>query len=46
LVGAAIMGVLRNGFILLGLQYEAQVISIGLVIILAVVFDSLRSGKR
>jgi ribose transport system permease protein len=46
LVGAAIMGVLRNGFILLGLQYEAQVISIGLVIILAVVMDSLRSGKR
>ncbi len=46
LVGAAIMGVLRNGFILIGLQYEAQVISIGLVIILAVVLDSLRSGKK
>ncbi len=46
LIGAAIMGVLRNGFILLGLPYEAQIISIGLVIILAVIIDSLRSGKR
>ncbi len=46
LIGAAIMGVLRNGFILLGLPYETQIISIGLVIILAVIIDSLRSGKR
>lgn len=46
LIGAAIMGVLRNGFILLGLRYEAQIISIGVVIILAVVMDSLRSAKK
>jgi ribose transport system permease protein len=45
LVGAAIMGVLRNGFVLVGLRYEAQIISIGVVIILAVVMDSLRSAK-
>jgi len=46
LVGAAIMGILRNGFVLLGLRYEAQIISIGIVIILAVVMDSLRSAKK
>jgi ribose transport system permease protein len=46
LVGAAIMGILRNGFVLLGLRYEAQIISIGVVIILAVVMDSLRSAKK
>lgn len=45
LIGAAIMGVLRNGFVLLGLSYEAQIISIGLVIILAVVVDSIKTGK-
>jgi len=45
-IGAAIMGILRNGFILLGLPFEIQIISIGLVIVLAVVIDSLRSGKR
>jgi ribose transport system permease protein len=45
IIGAAIMGVLRNGFILVGLPYEAQVISIGVVIMLAVVIDSLRSGR-
>ena len=46
LIGAAIMGVLRNGFVLLGIPYEVQVISIGVVIILAVVFDSLKSKRR
>jgi ribose transport system permease protein len=45
LIGAAIMGVLRNGFVLLGLSYEAQIISIGLVIILAVVIDSIKTGR-
>ncbi len=46
LIGAAIMGVLRNGFVLLGIPYEVQVISIGVVIILAVVFDSLKTRRR
>jgi ribose transport system permease protein len=45
LIGAAIMGILRNGFILLGFSFEAQIISIGVVIILAVTMDSLRTGK-
>jgi ribose transport system permease protein len=45
LIGAAIMGILRNGFILLGFSYEAQIISIGVVIILAVTIDSLRTGS-
>jgi ribose transport system permease protein len=44
LIGAAIMGILRNGFILLGFSYEAQIISIGVVIILAVTIDSLRTS--
>jgi predicted ABC-type sugar transport system permease subunit len=38
------MGILRNGFILLGFSYEAQIISIGVVIILAVTIDSLRTS--
>lgn len=46
IIGAAIMGVLRNGFILLGLPYEVQIISIGVVIILAVVIDSIRGSKQ
>ncbi len=46
IIGAAIMGVLRNGFILVGFPYEAQVISIGVVIILAVVIDSFRSARK
>ena len=46
LIGAAIMAVLRNGFILVGLSYEVQIISIGVVIILAVVLDSMRTKRR
>ncbi len=46
LIGAAIMGILKNGFILLGFSFEMQIISIGVVIILAVVVDSIRTGKR
>jgi ribose transport system permease protein len=45
LIGAAIMGILKNGFILLGFSFEMQIISIGLVIILAVVIDSLRTAR-
>ena len=43
IVGATIIGVLRNGFILLGLPIAAQIIAIGFVIILSVTIDSLRT---
>lgn len=42
LIGAAIMGVLRNGFILLGISAYWQIVSIGIVIILAVGIDQIR----
>jgi ribose transport system permease protein len=43
IIGAAIVGVLRNGFVLLGLPIAAQIIGIGLVIILSVTIDSIRN---
>ena len=46
LLGAAIMGILKNGFILLGLPHAIQTSSIGVVIILAVVIDSLRVSRH
>jgi len=42
IIGAAIMAVLRNSFVLLHLPAFMQTISIGVVIILAVAFDNLR----
>ncbi|MCL4378180.1 MAG: ABC transporter permease [Actinobacteria bacterium] len=45
LIGAAIIGVLRNGFVILGLPIAAQTIGIGMVVILSVTIDSLRSRK-
>ena len=42
IIGAALMGVLRNGFVLLGISAYWQTVTIGLVIILAVAMDSLR----
>ena len=41
-IGAAIMAVLRNAFVLLGLPIYLQTVSIGVVIILAVALDRLR----
>jgi ribose transport system permease protein len=41
-IGAAIMAVLRNAFVLLGLPTYMQTISIGVVIVLAVALDGLR----
>ena len=46
LIGAAIMGILKNGFILLGLPHAVQTVSIGVVIILAVVIDSIRVSRQ
>ena len=48
IIGAAIMAVLRNAFVLLHLPAFLQTISIGVVIILAVASDNLRRrpGRR
>jgi len=43
LIGAALMGVLRNAFVLLGISAYLQIVTIGLVIIGAVAFDSLKN---
>ncbi|MFA7568888.1 MAG: ABC transporter permease [Defluviitoga tunisiensis] len=45
-IGAIIMGVLRNGLILLGVSSFWQQVAIGSVIIIAVAFDQLRGGKE
>ncbi len=46
IIGAALMGVLRNGFVLLGISAYWQIVSIGVVIIAAVAIDSVKSKKR
>jgi ribose transport system permease protein len=45
-IGAATMGVLRNGLVLLGVSDNNQKILIGAVVILAVLVDKLRRGPR
>ena len=45
IIGAAIIGVLKNGFILLGLPIAAQTIGIGMVVILSVTIDSIRTKR-
>ena len=45
ILGAAIMGVVRNGFVLLGISAYWQVVTIGIVIIAAVALDSLKGKK-
>jgi ribose transport system permease protein len=45
LTGALIMGVIRNGCILLGLDYEWQLVVIGLLITAAVAFDTYRRRR-
>ena len=45
-VGAALMGVLRNGLVLLGVSANWQLVPLGIVIIAAVVFDQLRQRRR
>ena len=44
LIGAALMGVMRNGFVLLGVSAYWQIVAIGVIILLAVGIDS--SGKN
>ena len=43
--GAALMGVLRNAFVLMGVSAYWQVVAIGVVIIAAVSLDSLSSQE-
>ena len=45
LIGAAIMGVLKNGFVLLKFSTYWQMITLGAVIIVAVVLDGIRNRK-
>jgi ribose transport system permease protein len=45
IIGAAIIGILKNGFILLGLPIAAQTIGIGMVVILSVTIDSIRTKR-
>jgi ribose transport system permease protein len=45
-IGAAIIGVLKNSFVLLNLSTDWQVLSLGIVLILAVVFDAYKTKKR
>ena len=42
LLGSILLGVLSNAFILLKLNPEIQVISLGIVIVLAALFDQWR----
>lgn len=46
ILGAAIMGVLRNSFVLLGVSAYWQVVAIGVVTIAAVAVDSLKNRKN
>lgn len=46
IIGAALMGVLRNGFVLLGTSAYWQTVAIGVVIIAAVAIDSIRTKSR
>ena len=46
LIGAAIMGVIKNAFILLNFPATMQTFTIGLVIVLAVGFDCLNKRRK
>ncbi|NQT51679.1 hypothetical protein HQ576_06505 [bacterium] len=45
LTGALIMGVIRNGCILLGLDYEWQLVVISVLIVVAVAFDTYQRRR-
>ncbi len=46
LIGAAILGVIRNGFVLLKISSYWQSITIGLIIIAACAIDNIRNNKE
>ncbi|QUI25368.1 ABC transporter permease [Vallitalea pronyensis] len=45
IIGAALMGVLKNGFVLLGVSGYWQMFALGVVIIMAVLVDSMNTMK-
>jgi ribose transport system permease protein len=46
IIGAALMGVLKNGFVLLGVSAYWQMFALGAVIIAAVLIDSLKMKRQ
>ncbi len=46
LIGAAIMGVMRNGFVLLGISAYMQIVAIGLIVLVAVGIDNIGKKKE
>lgn len=46
IIGAALMGVLKNGFVLLGVSAYWQMFALGTVIIAAVLIDSLKRKRQ
>jgi ribose transport system permease protein len=46
IIGAALMGVLKNGFVLLGVSAYWQMFALGAVIIAAVLIDSLKRKRQ
>ena len=46
LVGAAIMGVMQNGMVLMNVSSYLQTVVLGIVLVIAVVYDTLRRRRR
>jgi len=46
ILGAAIMGVMQNGMVLVNLSSYLQSVILGLVLVIAVVYDTLRRGRK
>jgi ribose transport system permease protein len=46
LVGAAIMGVMQNGMVLMNVSSYLQTVILGVVLVIAVVYDTLRRRRR
>jgi ribose transport system permease protein len=46
LIGAAIMGVMQNGMVLLNVSSYLQTVVLGVVLVIAVVYDTLRRRRR
>ncbi|MBN1139158.1 MAG: ABC transporter permease [Anaerolineae bacterium] len=46
LVGAAIMGVMQNGMVLMNVSSYLQTVILGIVLVIAVVYDTLRRRRR
>jgi ABC-type xylose transport system permease subunit len=46
IVGAAIMGVMQNGMVLVNLSSYLQSVILGVVLVIAVVYDTLRRRRK